>query len=226
MISGDVLHVEPISKDHTDENNQVVFSFTQQYFLEKHNQLIVDIEETTASYKRRTSNNTKPPTTPNNTTTTTTTPTPTPAPTSTDQTPMEITTSPTTNNTTNINNDNSNNNNNNTNTVDIFGSKWINLNNKLFFKLATNKSHTLQQLKYIIYLITGISNRQQRIYAKYYSGHNDGKLLKDTNAKLSQLLQRFSGSPIITDLMLEVLQVSEDLRKVNRMRIRIIGRTK
>lgn len=55
IISGDILHVEPSSKEHIleREKGEKPFSFTQLYYQEKRNKLVVDILETNNSYKRR-----------------------------------------------------------------------------------------------------------------------------------------------------------------------------
>lgn len=53
IISGDILHVEPLSKIHQLDRDKAGPSFTSLYYQEKHNKLVVEITESNNSYKRR-----------------------------------------------------------------------------------------------------------------------------------------------------------------------------
>ena len=59
IVSGDILHVETLCKDHFGEYNNIVYSFAEQYFKEKLDELTLEIEENQNSYKRRTSSDAK-----------------------------------------------------------------------------------------------------------------------------------------------------------------------
>lgn len=55
-MSGDIIHVEPLVEQHVDKESNIIFSFTKQYFIEKNNKIIVNIEEPQKFFERRKKN--------------------------------------------------------------------------------------------------------------------------------------------------------------------------
>lgn len=181
IISGDIIHVEQLTPEHcadATKPGKVSTSFTEQYFTEKHNELVVEFEETEKSFKRRVAKDKKEAA-------------PVVEEKKDDKEKVEEAKE---------------------------GEKkdekkdWK--TNKISFKLATNKNHSLQQLKDIVGIKTGIEPRRLRIYAK--DSYHDGRLLKDLQGKLGKLLLRFS-SKLTTELGIEILDHPEDLIKGDKL---------
>lgn len=82
------------------------------------------------------------------------------------------------------------------------------------FTVVTNKGHTFKQLKDIISSHINIQPQRIRVYDKESHDYEEGRLLKDQNAKLGSLFQRSNSSKISTELAIEILDEPEDLRKV------------
>ena len=51
LIWGDILHIEPLSKQHDEK-----FSFTRQYYENKLNELVIQVEEGNNTFKKRITN--------------------------------------------------------------------------------------------------------------------------------------------------------------------------
>jgi len=163
VISGDILHVEPKSKEHlVGEKGKITFSFTELYYTEKHNKLTVSVSETSSSFKRRNKDFDQK-----------------------EIKKIQVSENP---------------------------NEWK--VQKIGFKVATNKTHTLANLKTVVALKIGIDPRRLRILDKDAPG--EGRLLKDLTAKLGSILFRF-GNRASTDLGVEILEQPEDLKKGDKL---------
>jgi hypothetical protein len=111
IVSGDILHVEQLTKDHFDESGKV-YSMTERFYAERRNELVLNFEETPNSLKLRTQKI--------------------------EEDSGECGIKP----------------------------EWK--QNKITLKLASNKAHTFEQLKYILSILIGIPSRRIRMYLNTY----------------------------------------------------------
>ena len=196
IVSGDIIHLEPLSSSHFTENaisnNKPSFSLTERYFAERHNEVVLDLVENETSFNRRTGANKSKDNNNNNNNNTNNT-------NNNDSIPMN------TNETNNSNNSNNN--------IVIEGLKEEYKNTKITLKISANKKHTYRLFKEIITILIGVNPNYYRIYAKENTyNNNDGKLLKDLDGKLGKMLEKTNS--MTTDLSLELLDHEEHLKKV------------
>mmetsp|Transcript_2827 Transcript_2827/g.3753 ORF Transcript_2827/g.3753 Transcript_2827/m.3753 type:complete len:1339 (-) Transcript_2827:16-4032(-) len=200
IVTGDILHIEPLVQQHfkqaepNSEDEEAVpipeVSFIQKYFEDKANEMVLTVEESQDSFKKR-------------------------------QEKMKAiaeglaTAAP---------------------EFDLNPPSIQDATNwqtrQFQFNIVSSKVATFGSLKTLISERIGVDPRAFRVYAKDSAGFvgpvvvsgmgpqayfHDGRLLKDQNAKLADLLIRFNGARVTTDLIVHFLDHKEDLRKGDKL---------
>ena len=174
IVSGDIVHLEELVPDYhfaKGNNTNKLSSFTEAYYIERRNEVVVDITESTKSFKRRN--------------------------------PKDATSS----------SSSSSVNSNNILQVEGILDEWK--DKPISLKISVHKNEEFSIFKEILNIKTGISPSQMRVYCKSAYDNTEGRLLKDSTAPLGQLLTKYSR--ITTDLLLEILDHDEELRKGDRL---------
>lgn len=86
---------------------------------------------------------------------------------------------------------------------------------KISFKLYCSKTNEFQQLKNILSFIFGVEPRRLRVYVRDITGYSEGRLLKDLQSSLENILTKYKRT--YTSLYVEIIDHPEDLKRGDKL---------